>query len=113
MVPSVSVPKSVHDSDRIRIFDWIENFIIYPIEVLFPLNLDDFFVVCGTHDDRDIAFVYMEMFSDKFADGFVCSPIYRRRLDFDLETSVGLGRYTFAFAACMYFDVYSHGIIAR
>lgn len=78
-----------------------------------PVNFYDFFIVGAAENHSDIALVNFKMFCQQFANGFVGCAFYRWSLDFDLETSVGLGRDGFAFAAGVYLDVYSHAGTSR
>ena len=45
IMPMVSVPKSVHDNDRIRIFDWMENFIPPPSKFAYKPNISMTFLL--------------------------------------------------------------------
>lgn len=52
--------------------------------------------------------MHVEVLCDEFANGLVRGAIDRRGFDFDFVAPVGLRRYAFAFAACMYLDVDFH-----
>ena len=57
-IPSESVPMSVHDKERIKIFDWIETFIAYSVS-LRSLSMSFSAMSSCSDSDDDCAFLQM------------------------------------------------------